>query len=134
MDFLSRIKEIAGIENVFSNERMDKHTTFRVGGPARYMAAPSDETQINALIRLCGEYEVPYYIVGNGSNLLVSDKGYDGLIILIGRNMSDISVCGDVISAGAGALLSEIGKGLLMNGLRALNLPRGYRARWGAPA
>lgn len=114
MDFLSRIKEIAGIENVFLNERMDKHTTFRVGGPARYMAVPSDEIQINSLIRLCGEYEVPYYIVGNGSNLLVSDKGYDGLIILIGRNMSDISVCGDVISAGAGALLSEIGK-------RALN-------------
>lgn len=125
MEFLSTIKEIVGSDNAFSDERMDKHTTFRVGGPARYMAAPSCEEQVSSLIRLCSQYGIPYYIVGNGSNLLVSDKGYDGLIILICHNMADISVDGDVISAGAGALLSAVGSRALKESLTGFEFAAG---------
>ena len=125
MDFLSLVKEIVGSDNAFADEKMDRHTTFRAGGPAKYLAAPSDENQVLSLIRLCGECDVPYYVVGNGSNLLVSDKGYDGLIILIGSNMASVSVDGEIISAGAGTLLSAIGNRALKESLTGFEFAAG---------
>ena len=64
---------------------MARHTTFRVGGPADYFVSPSDSEEIKKLTELCKKEGVQYYIVGNGSNLLVSDDGYRGVIIAIGH-------------------------------------------------
>ena len=117
MDFLADIQAITGKNNAVADEPMAKHTTFRVGGAAKYAAFVSTASEIESLIKLCNDNNVQYYIIGNGSNVLISDKGYDGLIIIIGRNMSEISVEGETIRAGAGALLSAIGSKALNAGL-----------------
>ena len=117
MDFLADIQAITGKNNAVADEPMAKHTTFRVGGAAKYAAFVSTASEIESLIKLCNDNNVQYYIIGNGSNVLISDKGYDGLMIIIGRNMSEISVEGETIRAGAGALLSAIGSKALNAGL-----------------
>ncbi len=65
------------------DEPMKSHTTFRVGGPADYFVTPQTAEEVAKVIEACTQEKVPYYIVGNGSNLLVSDKGYQGVIIQI---------------------------------------------------
>lgn len=125
MDFLSEAKKIVGEENVFTGEKMDKHTTFRVGGSAKYMAAPTLDVQVQKLLALCKTEGVPYYVVGNGSNLLVSDEGFEGMMILIGKGMSQIKVSGCRITAGAGALLSRLGTAAAGAGLRGLEFAAG---------
>ncbi len=125
MDFLSEIKAIAGEENVFTDEKMDKYTTFRVGGAAEYMAAPTSDVQAARLVKCCAEAGIPYYIVGNGSNLLVSDSGFGGMIILIGRGMSNITVNGCEITAEAGALLPRVCAEAAARGLSGLEFAAG---------
>lgn len=90
------------------NEPMSKHTTFRIGGAAdMYVSADSAE-QVAALAGAAKETGTPLTVIGNGSNMLVGDGGIRGLVIEIGAGMSDISVNGSVITAGAGALLSRV--------------------------
>jgi UDP-N-acetylmuramate dehydrogenase len=125
MLFLAELRKIVGTEKVYENEPMSKHTTMKVGGPARYMVTPDKETDIPELIKVAGLHNIPYYVIGNGSNLLVSDEGYDGLIIYIGRNMSEISVEGNIIKADAGAMLSSLGAVALKNGLTGLEFAAG---------
>lgn len=125
MDFLSEAKNIVGAKNVFTDEKMDKHTTFRVGGPAKYMAAPASEVQVQRLAALCAAEGMPYYVVGNGSNILVSDAGFEGMIILIGNGMSEINVNGRTVTAKAGALLSKLGRTAADAGLRGLEFAAG---------
>ncbi len=84
---------------------MKHHTTFRVGGPAEYYLRPKKE-QVAEVLRLCLTYQKEYPIIGNGSNLLVSDKGISGVVIEIGKQMDEITVDGTTIYAQAGAMLS----------------------------
>ena len=84
---IERIKAIVGETSALQEEPMSLHTTFRVGGNARYLAQPHDPQQLQALLELCRQEQLPYYVVGNGSNLLVSDRGYDGMIIHLFKNM-----------------------------------------------
>lgn len=90
------------------NEPMSKHTTFRIGGSARYFITPSNKAQLQQAIMACRECSVPYMILGNGSNVLFLDEGYDGAVIAIGEAMSDISIDGQQIYAQAGAMLAKI--------------------------
>ena len=69
---------IVGSDNVWTDEPMCNHTTFRIGGPADYYLCPHSIEEIQRILHTCQEAEVPYFILGNGSNLLVSDKGYRG--------------------------------------------------------
>ena len=103
---LSILKE----EQVKKDEPMKSHTTFRVGGPADYFVTPQTAEEVAKVIETCTQEKVPYYIVGNGSNLLVSDKGYEGVIIQIYKQMNQVKVEGAQIHAQAGALLSMIAK------------------------
>ena len=103
---LSILKE----EQVKKDEPMKSHTTFRVGGPAAYFVTPQTAEEVAKVIEACTQENVPYYIVGNGSNLLVSDKGYEGVIIQIYKQMNQVEVEGTQIRAQAGALLSMIAK------------------------
>lgn len=103
---LSILKE----EQVKKDEPMKSHTTFRVGGPADYFVTPQTAEEVAKVIEACRQEKVPYYIVGNGSNLLVSDKGYEGVIIQIYKQMNQVKVEGAQIHAQAGALLSMIAK------------------------
>ena len=108
MDFLSAIKNIAGEECIFCNEMMSDHTTFRVGGQAKYFVVPFRAEDIKKYILEAEEYKIPFYVIGNGSNLLVSDKGYDGMIIMLGRDLGNITVNGDRITAEAGTSLARL--------------------------
>ena len=81
IDILSSITEIVGAGNVLMDEQMKCHTTFRVGGPADFFVKPQNERQLAGVIRYLDEYKIPFFILGNGSNLLVSDSGYRGVII-----------------------------------------------------
>ena len=103
-----RFQEILGNDRVLEAEPMSKHTTFRIGGPADLFVAPENTDEIKRLIAVCKEENVPYFVLGNGSNLLVSDQGYRGVIIQLYRSFGKISLEGNEIHAQAGALLSGI--------------------------
>lgn len=109
LNFYNKIVEILDKECVLQDEPMKKHTTFRVGGDADYFVTPRCKEEVKAVVTLCREKGMPYYILGNGSNLLVGDKGYRGVMIQIYKEMSQIQVEGNIIHAQAGALLSKIG-------------------------
>lgn len=112
-EFETRLFHTIDKEKIYVNEKMEKHTTFRIGGPADYFVMPSDVTDVKAVIELCEQEKVPYYVVGNGSNLLVGDKGFRGVIIQIAGNMNQLQADGEVITAQAGCSLAQIaGKAL----------------------
>lgn len=103
--------EVLGKECVFVQEPMAKHTTFRVGGPADYFFAPSTTEGVQAALDFCKKEDIPYYIIGNGSNLLVSDQGYRGAVIQIFRNLSEVQIENDnIIRAQAGASMAAVAK------------------------
>lgn len=100
--------ELLGAEQVLTDEPMSRHTTFRIGGPADYFLIPESFQQIEKILTICREYELPFFILGNGSNLLVGDSGYRGVIVQVFRNLNQISVEENKIRASAGALLSGV--------------------------
>ena len=100
--------DLLGEDRVFTEEAMSQHTTFKIGGPADYFLMPDKGEDVGRVIKICKEKEIPYFILGNGSNLLVGDGGYRGAVIQIYRNMSWVTVEGNEITAQAGALLSAV--------------------------
>ena len=123
--FYSRLTEILPENRVREEEPMRLHTTFRVGGPARFFVVPETSQQLRQVVRCCQEEEVAYYIIGNGSNLLVSDQGYEGVVIQIFREMNRIEVQGAKIKAQAGALLSAVAARALEAGLAGFEFAAG---------
>ena len=96
--------------SVLSEEPLRLHTTFRVGGPADLYIRPADEQELAAAVSLIRSAGVPFFILGNGSNVLASDQGFRGAVVEIGRPMAGIRVEGERIYAGAGATLAAIAK------------------------
>ena len=107
-EIIKCFNDLLGEEKVRISEPMNRHTTFRIGGPADYFLLPSTAEEVKKILEICKEKELPYFILGNGSNLLGSDEGYCGVIIQLYRNYGGITVEGTDIRAGAGALLSQI--------------------------
>lgn len=116
---------IVGEGQAWIDEPMKKHTTFRIGGPADYYISPKTTEQLQLVLDLCQQQDIPYYIIGNGSNLLVSDSGYRGAVIQICRSMSSITVDGEIIRAEAGVLLSQLAKTALDQELTGLEFASG---------
>ena len=114
-----------GSDNVYRNEPMKKHTTFRIGGPADYYLCPHSAKEIQKVVEICREEKLPYFILGNGSNLLVSDQGYRGVVIQLWKNVSDIRVEGCLIHAKAGASLAKIAAEALEEGLTGMEFAAG---------
>lgn len=112
-NFDSKLSEILREEQILKDEPMKMHTTFRIGGPADYFLMPETKEQVRLAVKLCREENVPFYIVGNGSNLLVSDKGYRGAIIQIYRKLEEIKTEGETIEALSGASLAKIANAAL---------------------
>ena len=98
-EFYDALIQLTAEKNVLTDEPMKKHVTFRVGGAADYFVSPESAEEVRKIILLCKEKGMPYYILGNGSNLLVSDSGYRGVIIQIYKSMSNISVKGELVTA-----------------------------------
>ncbi len=105
--FSEQLRKILGEEQYSIQEPMSRHITFRVGGPADYYVRPGRE-QIEPVAALCREFEIPWMVKGNGSNLLVGDKGVRGLVMELGKMAEHITVEGTVVRAEAGALLSAV--------------------------
>lgn len=133
-EFWNQMCSIVGSDNVDTDEPMKKHTTFRIGGAADYYVTPHSKDEIVQVIEACRENKIPFYILGNGSNLLVSDRGYRGVIIQIFKNFNDIRVEGTCITARAGALLSKIAKKALEYGLAGFEFASGIPGTLGGAA
>ncbi len=125
LDFEQRLTGLMDRERIKKDEPMKKHVTFRVGGNADYFVTVKNADEIAAVINLCKEEKVPYFIMGNGSNLLVGDKGIRGVVIQIAKDMNEIEVAGETITAMAGALLSKIAGAALNAGLTGLEFASG---------
>lgn len=125
------LKGIVPEENILLQEQMAGHTTFRIGGPADCFLQLENEEQLQKVQKYLNLVEVPYFILGNGSNLLVSDKGYSGIILHVGEKMSGIRVMGNTIVAQAGALLSQVSKAACVHGLTGLEFAFGIPGTMG---
>lgn len=125
-EFYEKLCEILGKEGqILLDEPLKKHTTFRVGGPAKYFCLPRTWEQLAAVIRTCGEFEENYYIFGNGSNILVSDQGYQGVVIQLFQNWNGVRIEGTRLYADAGALLVKISHLAARKGLAGLEFASG---------
>ena len=112
-------------ENILENEDMDIHTTFRVGGPARLMLLIDTPDQLIKTVRYLRLVEQDFFLLGNGSNLLVSDKGYDGIVIRLSGEFANISVNGTKITCGAAAQLSMVARTAADNSLTGMEFAAG---------
>ena len=100
--FLEQLAEILPEKNIYINEPMNKHTTFRIGGSADVLVTPG-VSETAEVLRLCKNHDIPVTIIGNGSNLLVGDQGIRGVVIEFGRPAEEISV-GDILRVLEGGL------------------------------
>ncbi len=110
---------------VKTNEIMKEHTSFKVGGEADYFITPKNVTQLKTTIDICINNNIDYCIIGNGSNILISDSGYRGAIIQIFKNMNDFHIDNDIIEAYSGILLSKLSNIALENNLTGLEFASG---------
>ena len=131
LEIYEKLCEIVGRESVWENESMKKHTTFRIGGPADYFVTPHTCREVSEVIRLCREEQIPWYILGNGSNLLVSDRGYRGVIIQLFKNFNEIVAEDTCIRAQAGAQNSVIAKRALESELTGFEFAAGIPGTMG---
>ena len=118
-------KSILDGDAILINEPMKRHTTYKIGGECDVMLLPSSAEQVSMLIKQCRENDIPYYVVGNGSNLLVRDGGISGAVIKISERMSDIEVNGSTVRVGAGKLLSAVVKRAYEHSLSGLEFAAG---------
>lgn len=115
------------IENitVLEQESMKKHTTFRVGGAARYFAQPHNVEELRVLLKYCKDHSIRNYILGNGSNVLFLDEGFDGMVIQIGSSMGQIDIEGTCLDVGAGAVLARVANQAYEHGLTGMEFAAG---------
>ena len=119
-DLLCALAGVAGEDNVLMSEPMRDHTTFKIGGPADVFVTPDTEQGLVATLDTCYRCDLPLTIVGNGSDLLVGDKGIRGVVVALGEGLSDITVDGTHVTAAAGALLSDVATAAAEAGLTGM--------------
>lgn len=121
----NNLQKFVPAERIFINEPMKKHTTFQVGGDTDCLITVESTEELRGLIKYLNLIEIPYLVLGNGSNLLVSDDGYRGVVIKTKGSFSDITVDGDLITAQSGALMSQVAKAAYDNGLTGFEFAAG---------
>jgi UDP-N-acetylmuramate dehydrogenase len=124
-DFYTQLQKIVAADRLLLNEPMSKHTTFRIGGPADYLVLPASAREVSAVLIVAREYGMPVTILGNGSNVLVLDKGIRGLVLKFGATMGRISHIGATVKAGAGASLGDVSRYAAAHGLTGLEFAVG---------
>ena len=107
------------------DEPMAAHTTFRVGGPADFFVEIGSQEELREIIDYLHKTGYDFFILGNGSNLLVGDKGYQGVVLHLGNRFADVSVEGEVVTAQAGAMLSAVAKTAAAGGLTGMEFAAG---------
>ncbi len=109
-DFYGQLQKIIAGPRLLIDEPMAKHTTFRIGGPADYLVRPASAREVAAVLAAAGRHGVPVVVLGNGSNVLVRDKGIRGLVLKLDAAMGEISHNGATVKAGAGAALGDVAR------------------------
>ena len=131
MTLAENLSEIIGGGQILENEPMKNHTTFRIGGPADVLVCPETEDGFIRGLGWCRRQKIPVYIIGNGSNLLVGDKGFRGVVFKICRNLDKTDIIEEDsvvrVHAGAGAMLAKLAKDVSAEGCG------GFRERWAVP-
>lgn len=122
--FIEELRTIVNPEWVHESEPMSKHTTFRVGGPADVLVQ-SGAPELPGVLELCKKYKEPYFILGNGSNLLVGDQGIRGAVIKLNSSEDDIAIDGEKITAGGGMLLSKAAAAAAKHSLAGMEFAAG---------
>ena len=125
IEFLEYLSSFMDKEDIRINEPMSKHTSFRVGGPAKIFLIVHSEEVLSRILIEVKERNLPYFMLGNGSNLLVSDQGYDGVMLYLGEEFAGIEVKGTGIRAGAAAFLGKIARKALEEELTGLEFAAG---------
>lgn len=121
----SVIEKIAGEANVYYDEPMKKHTTFRIGGPAECFVTVGDRDTLKEIISFTRKNGIPVFLLGNGSNILVSDTGVKGLIIALSGEFNEVRTDGEFLYAGAGATMARMASEALNSGLTGLEFAAG---------
>ncbi|SKA98466.1 UDP-N-acetylmuramate dehydrogenase [Caloramator quimbayensis] len=118
------LEKIFDKKNINYNEPMKNHTSFRVGGPADIFIIPEKTWQVISAIKLFKEHNIPFFIMGNGTNIVVRDGGFKGAVIKL-TSLNNISVEGNKIKAQSGAFLSNVSMEALKNSLKGMEFASG---------
>jgi len=129
MTLAEQLKTVVGQGQVCENEPMKNHTTFRIGGPADIFACPKTEEGLIRGLKWCREKKIPFYVIGNGSNLLVGDKGFRGVVFQVCKNLDAVETedapSGICVRAGAGVMLAKLAKGISARGYTGFEFATG---------
>lgn len=107
-EFIKKLKNLILPSRLLTDEPMSRHTTFKIGGPADFLILPAAMSEVAAVLELVKQYNIPLVVLGNGSNVLVLDKGIRGLTLKFGKNIGYIRHTDKTVIAGAGALLPAV--------------------------
>lgn len=105
---IEELEKLVSAGNVFAGKNLKEYTTFKVGGPAKALVSVNDTEELKQVMQYLWDNHIPYFVIGNGSNLLVSDKGYDGVVIKLSGDFLELSSKEEEITAGAGVILSKV--------------------------
>lgn len=120
-----KLKNFISEERIKQNELMKNHTSFHIGGPADILVLPQDAEEIKRIITCCKDEGVPFFVMGNGTNLLVRDKGIRGVVIKLAQNFNDIQITKNIIKCKAGMAVSAAVRAALENSLSGLEFASG---------
>ena len=119
------LSKIIDENSIYIDEPMNKRTSFRVGGPADILVRPKTEEEIGNIFKMVNELNIPFLVKGNGSNILIKDGGFRGLVIEISDNFSDFEIRGTEVEIQSGALLSVIGRAVMEKSLTGFEFASG---------
>ena len=125
MNRYGKLEEIVGKDKIKYNEKMSKYTTMKVGGPCDCIVFPDAISKIKDVIDFCKNENIAFYVIGNGSNLLVKDEGIHGVVIKLGHRFSKIEQNGEYILAYSGATMPAISQLAKKNSLKGLEFACG---------
>ncbi|MDO4502457.1 MAG: UDP-N-acetylmuramate dehydrogenase [Coriobacteriia bacterium] len=131
---IAELTQLVGQDKVLLNEPMSRHTTFQIGGPVDAMVLPGTEEQAAAVIRACAAAGVTPWLIGLGSNLLVSDDGLRGVAVKLAQNLADVQVDGDRLICQAGASNEQVAAIALEHGLAGYEFASGIPGTIGGAA
>ena len=130
---IKQINKVTAKENIKIDELMENHTSFKVGGPADILVTPENVIEVQSIVKICKENKIDYYLIGNGSNLLVRDGGIRGIVIKLCK-LNQINVDGNKITAQSGASLYDVTMVALDKGLKGVEFANGIPGSIGGAA
>lgn len=129
MTLAEQLETVIGQGQVCENEPMKNHTTFRIGGPADIFVCPKTEEGLIRGLKWCREKKISFYVIGNGSNLLVGDKGFRGVVFQVCKNLdfveTEITPSGICVRAGAGVMLAKLARDVSARGYTGFEFATG---------